>query len=174
MFKFSLAVFFIVFFGFCENKTQKLQNVELIFDSGKQNSLFQNLIRVTNYTIPEEALDDSLSFLLLPVSAACPYCRRKTIDSIVKYEDRLSFHQYIIISGDVGRKSITALFKEENQDLPMIKDKLFLDTTNEAFKSGLVYDKPTMYYTYKRKAYKKISSIPKTIKKDLHHFFSKI
>jgi hypothetical protein len=50
--------------------------------------------------------------------------------------------------------------------------KLILDSTNIARKLNLYDKKPTIYYTYNRKAYKKVAAIPSTVRDDLQEFFS--
>ena len=51
-------------------------------------------------------------------------------------------------------------------------ERLFLDSVNAAYKLDLYTDKPTFYYAYNKKAYKKVSAIPITVREDLREFFS--
>lgn len=147
-------------------------SIELIATAAKQEMIFQSLIKTTQNTIPVTLLDDSLSFLILPVQASCPACRKKTIDSIMKYQANLADNHYIIVSANGGRKTIRGYFQEQAYELPVIKDRLFLDSTNLAYKNKLYEDKPTMYYTFQKKTYKKVAAIPATVRDDLREFFS--
>jgi hypothetical protein len=146
-------------------------NTELIKDVMRQEKIFNNLINVAK-TIPEDELDDSLAFLILPIQASCASCRSKTIDSIVKYKDILPDRHFIIISANGGRKTITSFFRDRNAELPAIENRLFLDSTSQAYELGLYEEQPTLYYAYKKKAYRMIASKPSQIKKDLREFFS--
>lgn len=147
-------------------------SVTMITIPTQQDSLFQSLIAVTQQNLPESLFNDSLSFLILPVQASCPSCRKKTIDSIMKYQHSLAADHYIIISANGGRKLIRSFFREQNYELPSNEKNIFLDSNNLAYKYKLYENKPTMYYTYEKKAYKKVSSVPATVKNDLHDFFS--
>ena len=154
----------------CGNRSPN--SIELITASSQQNLLFENLITVTQHTIPDNKLNDSLSFLILPVQASCPSCRKKTIDSIIKYEHQLADNHYIIISAEGGRKTIRGYFQEQNYELPVLEKQFFLDSNNLAYKYKLYEDKPTIYYTLNKKAVKKVSAIPATVREDLREFFS--
>jgi hypothetical protein len=127
---------------------------------------------VTNNTVSDNIQKDSLAFLVLPVQASCPACRNKTIDSIVKHQDNLEKNHFIIISANGGRKTISGYFQENDKKLPDMVGKLILDSTNIARKLNLYDKKPTIYYTYNRKAYKKVAAIPSTVRDDLQEFFS--
>lgn len=167
-----INVLLIIIVVSCGAQNGKNASVEQITDMKKQDSIFKNLERITNYTMAEDIQHDSLAFLILPVQASCPACRKKTIDSIVKNKSSLPMHHYIIISAKGGQKTINSYFKEQNEELPVIKDRLFLDSTNQAYEYDLYYDKPTLYYTYNKKAYKKVAAIPATVRDDLREFFS--
>lgn len=156
----------------CDKYKERISSVELITAASTQDSLFNGLLAVTSGSVPREVLEDSLAFLVLPVQAICPSCREKTVDSIVKYQDHLPDKHFIIISANGGRKLINSFFKEEHKRLPVIEGKLFIDSTNMAHHYGLYEDKPTMYYAYGRRVYKKVASVPATVRKDLHQFFS--
>jgi ATP-dependent phosphoenolpyruvate carboxykinase len=156
----------------CGSEKEKVSSTELITQADRQNDLFQKLLVVTENEIPKEHRADSLVFLILPVQASCPACRKKTIDSIVKHNTGLAANHFIIVSASGGRKTISGYFKELNYELPEIPGKFFLDSNNLAFKTQLYKDKPTIYYTYNQKAYKKVAAIPRTVKKDLRDFFS--
>lgn len=155
----------------CGKLANKESSIELISEPEKQQSVFENLLKLTN-SIPESKGQDSLAFLILPVQASCPACRKKTIDSLIKHKDGLNNNHFVIISANGGRKTIGSYFKEEKAELPEFNNKLFLDSTNVAFKYDLYTDKPTMYYTYNRRAYKKVAAIPITVREDLREFFS--
>lgn len=156
----------------CNNDVNTDSSIELIRRNSQQDSLFKSLMAVTQNAIPETDLDDSLAFLVLPVQASCPSCRSKTIDSLVKHKDRLAPNHFIIISAKGGRKTINGYFKSEDAILPEIENRLFLDSNNLASEYGLYDKKPTMYYTYQRKAYKRVAAVPMTVKQDLQEFFS--
>jgi hypothetical protein len=156
----------------CQHLNSKDKTIELISDSRWKENVFNSLTKITNNVIDNKLLDDSLAFLVLPIHASCPYCRNKTIDSIAKYQEKLPKNHFIIIAANGGRKLINSYFRNKNLNLPEIKHVLFLDTTNQSWNYDLYEDKPTFYYTYNRHAYKKVSSIPETIKEDLHQFFS--
>lgn len=165
-------IFLLLFVTACGSSDKKASSIELIASTSEQDSIFKNLIAITNHTMQDGHLTDSLAFLVLPVQASCPSCRMKTIDSIMKHETKLSDNHYIIISANRGRKTIGGYFREQKYELPVIPGKLFLDSTNMAHKYNLYKDKPTIYYTYNRKAYKKVAAIPITVKDDLREFFS--
>lgn len=153
-------------------KRKTAKSVEIIVGTGRQDSIFQALMAVTGSAVPEAVRKDSLAFLLLPVEASCPSCRKKTIDSIIERKDQLPINHYIILSANGGRKTISAFFRERGKELPVIANRLFLDSTNQALAYDLADDKPTMYYTAKGRAFKKVAAIPNTVKTDLHEFFS--
>jgi hypothetical protein len=156
----------------CGESLGKKNNIELISEVNQQKYVFQNLMTVTNNTVSDNIQKDSLAFLVLPVQASCPACRNKTIDSIVKHQDNLEKNHFIIISANGGRKTISGYFQENDKKLPDMVGKLILDSTNIARKLNLYDKKPTIYYTYNRKAYKKVAAIPSTVRDDLQEFFS--
>ena len=156
----------------CKNSIEKPNSIEIIADPAQQNTLFTTLINLTNKAVPENQLNDSLAFLVLPVKLSCPACRKKAIDSIVKHQDNLMDRHYIIISASEGRKNISSYFLEQGKKIPVIENQLFLDSTNQAYKYELVKENPVIYYTANQKAYKKVSAIPATVKEDLREFFS--
>lgn len=166
----SILLIVIVIIG-C-GKGKKLEKIDLITSPGTQDSVFKGLLATTNFGIPEDKLADSLTFLLLPMHASCPACRNKTIDSILKHQSNLLDGHYIIISANGGLKTINSYFKERKGQLPTIPHRLFLDSTAQASKNNLYDDNPLIYYTYNKKAYKKITAIPITVKEDLREFFS--
>lgn len=140
-----------------------------ISDAVEQSALFDKLVRLTK-VIPLPNQNDSLAFLILPVHASCPFCRKKTIDKIVKNISSMDDHHFVIISANGGRRTILGYFSEQNYGLPESKS-LQLDSTNEAYSYKLYSDKPTMYYSYQKKVYKKVEAVPHTVRKDLAHFF---
>ena len=170
--KSHISLLFIVLLWACNYSDHKPNSVAIIADPAKQNSVFNSLIDLTNKSIPANQLNDSLSFLVLPVKLSCPACRKKTIDSIVKHQHDLAQRHFIIISGSEGRKNMNSYFQEVDKELPVIENQLFLDSTHEAYKKELVTENPVIYYTAGKKAYKKVSSVPATVKDDLREFFS--
>lgn len=89
-----------------------------------------------------------------------------------QYQTNLSADHYIIISANGGRKTIRGYFQEQAYELPAITSRLFLDSNNLARQFELYEDKPMMYYTYQKKAYKKVAAIPATVRDDLREFFT--
>lgn len=142
----------------------------LIDSAIEQKDIFDHLVLVTDPVVKSNC-SDSLSFLVLPVEASCPSCRNKTIDYIVKYQKVLPENHFIIISANGGLKTINSFFRDRNKTLPDIKDRLFLDSTNQALKFNLYLEQPTFYYTAGCKAYKKVTALPSTVKKNLNEFF---
>lgn len=168
------TIFFalLVLIASCKTKSyDKEQSVEIITSLAEQDSVFRKLVAVTGHIVQDDIRSDSLAFLVLPVQASCPSCRKKVIKSIVKFKDNLKPNHFIVISARGGRKNINGYFKEEGEELPVIDKRLFLDTTNEASKLKLFDEKPTFYYTRNKLAYKKVSAIPATVKGDLSEFF---
>lgn len=169
----ALVVIFLILSISCgKSNNRKQEVVEQITAASKQDSVFKGLIATTNFAIPENRLSDSLTFLLLPMQASCPACRKKTIDSILKHQGNLLDRHYIIISANGGLKTINSYFKERKGRVPTISGRLFLDSTNLTYKNNLYEDNPVIYFAYNRKAYKKITAIPITVKEDLREFFS--
>lgn len=144
----------------------------MITSPGQQDSLFQRLLAVAGNQLPESSLQDSLAFLVLPVQASCPSCRKKTIDSIMKHQEDLPADHYIIIAANGGRKTIRGYFREQTYELPDIGNQLLLDSNNLSSKNKLYENNPAIYYSHARKVYKKIASIPATVREDLREFFS--
>lgn len=156
----------------CKKSKSERKSIEYILGNEKQDLVFRSLIQICGDAIPRNIWNDSLAFLILPIQASCPSCRNKTIDSIVQHQYDLRINHFIIISANSGRKNIAGYFLENNKVLPEIKNSLFLDTTNRANQFELYDKKPTIYYTYNQKAYKKVAAIPATVRDDLHEFFS--
>ncbi len=167
---YMLLMFILLESTSCKER-YKINSSVLISDSTQQDSLFQSLLVLTGGLINEKP-QDSLAFLILPVQASCPACRKKTIDSILKYKDDLPEKHFIIISASGGTKIVRSYFLEENSDLPQIPGKLFLDTTNKAYAFSLYDEKPTIYYSFNKRVFKKVASVPTTVKHDLNEFFS--
>lgn len=136
-----------------------------------QAKIFEKLVELTHNSLPKFKKNDSLAFLILPIQASCPNCRKKSIDSIISNQGKLLGNRYIVVSANTGRKTINSYFKEENAVLPEI-DALTIDSTNKAYEYDLCDDKPTIYYTFNGKAYKKVAAIPMTVREDLREFFS--
>lgn len=156
----------------CSEKNNDIDpNVQKIVDQSLQDSLFNQLSYLTFNSIPASFRNDSLSFLILPIEAACPSCRKKTIDSILKYQSSLRSNQFIIISG-TGMDAIKSYFNEQNTAMPVAYQGIFYDTTNQAFIKDLIFTKPTIYNSSAAKVYEKISCVPTNIKKHLKAFFT--
>jgi hypothetical protein len=159
-------------FACCGKGATKPTSIETIPEPARQQSLYNSLLEISRSLVNSGELNDSLAFLILPVQASCPSCRKKTIDSIVARQHSLPARHYIIISGSAGRKELNSYFKEQEKELPIIPNHLLLDSTNQAYHHQLYTEKPTIYYAYDRKVYKKVSAIPATVKEDLREFFS--
>jgi hypothetical protein len=155
----------------CGNSSKKPDSVETIAQE-MQGTVFKSLLQVTGSSRFESNINDSMAFLVLPIQASCPACRKKTIDSIIARQKDLLPNHFIIISAKAGLKKMNAYFAEQGYELPVLENKLFLDSLNDAFKLGLYEDKPTVYYTFGQKAYKKVAALPATVRKDLREFFS--
>jgi hypothetical protein len=173
----KIVFLILVFVGLlataCKEMNEKPDSIELITTEGRQDSIFRNLISITGNEIPEQELTDSLAFMVLPVQASCPSCRGKSIDSIMKYQDKLAANHYIIISAKGGRKTINSYFKEEDATIPVtMQGILFLDSLNKAKEYRLYDEQPTMYYSYNKKVFKKVVAVPSTVREDLREFFS--
>lgn len=168
----KLFIFPLIFLFICCKESPKLSSIELITETTKQEQIFKGLMAVTNNIIPENLRKDSLAILLLPLEVSCPSCRKKTIDSIIKHGINLSEKHYIILSATEGYDSMNRFFKDRKGNIPSITNRLFLDSINHARVLRLVNNKPTIYYTSGEKAFKRVSSIPETIKADLKEFFS--
>lgn len=166
----SIICLFCFILLVCCNTSQKKSSIEMITDGGQQTAVFKDLVQLTNLTANMQA--DSMAFLILPVQASCPACRNKTIDSVVQHKDDLPDNHFIVISANGGKKTINGYFLENNKSLPVIENRLFLDSTNQAYLLKLYDKKPTIYYVSKGKAYKKVAAIPTTVKDDLREFFS--
>lgn len=156
----------------CGSKNKIPETITMIEKEEEQKLAFDGLMRVTDSIIPKDLMDDSLSFLILPMEASCPSCRKKVIDSIIAHKNNLKDKHYIIISTNKDRFTINAYFIDRKGELPEINGRLFLDTTNYALALNLYDTKPTFYYTSNEKVFKKVASIPLTVKDDLSEFFS--
>lgn len=156
----------------CAKPDVSKRSVEWIDSKVKQQEIFSDLMKVTDSLVSIGEKNDSLAFLILPIAASCPSCRKKTIDSISKYGPNLKANHYIIISTSGGKKLIDGYFQEQNSELPIIENKLYLDTTNQSYRLDLCSDRPTIYYAFDRKVYKKVAAIPLTVRDDLREFFS--
>ena len=156
----------------CRKQNTGKRSIEIIVSKDEQDSIFQNLMKVADNLIVDKERGDSLAFLILPVQASCPSCRKKTIDSIIKYENNLRAHHYIIIAANAGRKTMEGYFRERKGKLPIGENEVLLDSTNWCYRLSLCSDKPTMYYAYNRGVYKRVLAIPVTVRDDLREFFS--
>jgi hypothetical protein len=156
----------------CDAVSDQPESIELITRISQQDSLFNNLLQISGNTLSQNSSTDSLAFLILPLQASCPSCRKKTIDSILKHQKKLADNHFIILSANGGRKTISAFFREQNSELPNLPHQIILDSTNQAFKYNLYKDNPAIYYAGNRKVYKKVSAIPATVKQDLQEFFT--
>jgi len=139
--------------------------------SSQQDSLFKKIEQIIGSGVTRTVLRDSFSVFILPIEAACSACRNKAIDSIVKYAGSLPDNRMIIISGS-GSRNISSFFTQRNHKAPISGEGIFIDSTNMAFVNDLVYTTPSIYHSYNRRVYEKISCVPVNIKEQLHSFFS--
>jgi hypothetical protein len=139
----------------------------IINDSVAQDSLFKVINQLTGHRLGIHARGDSLEFLFLPVTASCPACRKKTIDSIVKYQRKLDSRHYVIITGG-GLRTIGGYFSQQEHELPYAPG-IYYDTTG--LSRILTSTNPNVYFATGSKVYRKVSCTPATIKSDLAHFF---
>ncbi|MCF6402119.1 hypothetical protein L3C95_04490 [Chitinophaga filiformis] len=167
----AIVILSITIFS-CAKPDVSKRSVQMITEETEKDSIFKSLINVVNGAIVQAEVNDSLAFLILPIEASCPSCREKTIDSILKHKENLLELHYIIISANGGKATVNKYFQEQHGELPVIENKLILDSSNQSYRLGLVIDRPTIYYTHNRKAYKKVSAIPVTVRDDLREFFS--
>lgn len=167
-----IASMILLVLAACSHKAKvKTDFSQAITDPLQRDSLFQNLMGLTKNSIPQTQAKDSLLFLVLPVEAACPSCRKKTIDSVIKYKDRLNEQRYVIITG-TGRKIIESYFKERGYDLPFAAHNIFVDSVNEAFIHDVIFTRPEIFYAYNNEVYRKVSCVSVNIKAELAKFFS--
>lgn len=167
---FIFLAFSVVSFIQCEARKDKPVSAEILTDEAQQDSIFSQLLQIIQPA--ELSTNDSIAFLILPLDASCPSCRDKTIDSIAKYSSLMPRNHFVILSSNDGIKSMNGYFKERKKSLPLNETFLVLDSNNLAGNFGLYEANPTIYYTSKGKAYKKIATMPETVKQDLHDFFS--
>lgn len=168
----SLCFIILIAFGGCVTSHDRKGSEELIAGTERQDSLFAQLMRLTETSMPERIQPDSIAILILPLEASCPSCRKKTIDSIVNRQHDLRNGHYVVLSGTTGRRTMNAYFMEEGASIPTKNGRLLLDTTARAIDLGLVEDRPTIYYAARKKVYKKVGVLPESVRKDLREFFS--
>lgn len=166
-----ICLFSMVFVN-CRNNYVKPKSIENISRISQQDSLFQSLMVTSNNSIPDNIRNDSLAFMVLPVQASCPSCRKKTIDSIIKHQSNLAKNHFIIITANSGRKIMSSYFREQNAEMPDLGGQLILDSTNLAYHLDLFKDNPAIYYSASSKVYKKVLAKPASVKQDLQEFFS--
>lgn len=154
------------------SKPAKVESVQMIDNEASSQHYFKALMAVTEDRIPVNEQQDSLSFLILPLQASCPSCRKKTLDSIIKHKHDLKSRHYIILSTSEGLQAIEGYFYARKSQMPDLKGKMFIDTLNYASQLGLFDLKPTMYYAFHGLVYKRVNAYPQTVKEDLREYFS--
>ncbi|UPK68071.1 hypothetical protein [Chitinophaga filiformis] len=152
-----------------EKKDPRKKSTEAIGDQHQQDSLFKNIATLLDGKIKPDEIGDSIAILIIPIDAACDACRDKAIDSVLEHRSKFKKGHFAIISAN-GLKTIKAYFTSRNMQDPT-DDRIILDHQNVAFKEQLVYIRPTAYYCYDRKAYKRVTSNSITVKEDLQLFF---
>ncbi|WEK35467.1 MAG: hypothetical protein P0Y53_23495 [Candidatus Pseudobacter hemicellulosilyticus] len=156
----------------CQGR-QTVEQSDFTVTGEAQQTVFQSLMSLTLNNIPDSTRKDSLVFLILPVQKICPGCRMKTIDSLDKHKKHFPNNHYMIISAQGGFKTISTFFWERKTEIPNnLSGRLFLDSTDQANQFDLYDKKPTIYYSYQGKVYRKVSAIPQTVKQDLQEYFS--
>lgn len=168
----TLFIPILIVLDFLVSCTEKLPNsIELITNHGQQDSIFQHLVTLVGNSLQMDLQNDSLAFLIIPVEASCPSCRKKTIDSVVKHQDNLPSNHYIIVTAGAGRKTMNSYFREQKATIPDIP-QIVLDTVNRAKIFELFENNPAIYYSVNRKVFKKVLTLPATVRQDLQEFFS--
>lgn len=157
----------------CNYNDKKINNQVLLNNEQEERTLFEKIITIGNLKSRlNNQASDSLSVLVLPLEASCPSCRNKTIDGIMRYADNLTDNSIVILSAKAGIKNMNAFFRERGyESIPVNNGKIILDSTNQA--NGLYENNTTIYYASQQRVYKIVSSVPATIKNDLHEFFSR-
>lgn len=168
-FKTSLLAILLMAIG-CTSS--EIKNSTSLIQGEEQDSIFNKLMLLTNNSIDHLRAKDSLAFLIVPLQKSCPPCKDKALDSIVKYRNRLGDDLYIILTARAGIKTVKAIFKEKNYRVPEIKNQLFLDTIDQSLQFELYDNNPAIYYTTQGRAYRKVLTLPSTIKEDLHIYFT--
>ena len=164
-----LITYAVILLSACNSKVTLAPRDTIIQQVDQQVSLYNQLAQLLPTELPQE---DSLSFLILPLDAACPACRDKTLDSIYKFRKNVPPHHYIILSLDGGKKRLKQYFKNAGHSkIPEIPGVLYIDSTIKAWSLGLYKDNPTLYYTANGRTYRKIEAWPHTVKEDLREFF---
>ncbi|QEH42203.1 hypothetical protein [Chitinophaga sp. XS-30] len=172
---YHLAKLFIVaaiFTSGCTSMGEKGDKKQPVMNKVENDSLFKQLMILTNSKIPSEKQNDSLAFLILPLNNSCPSCRDKTIDSISRHISSLKSKHYIIISANDGIKNMRATFTKNDRKIPSAPGRVFLDSMDLAYKFDLYASNPSMFYTAGGKVYKSVYALPESIKQDLQEFFS--
>lgn len=146
-------------------------STEIITSVAVQEQLFQDLQEVFLKDISGINPGDSLSFLILPLQASCPSCRKKTIDSIMAHP-QLQKNHFINIAISGGRKTANSFFRQQNYEMPELTSTFQFDSTNLTYQKGLYKDQPMIYYAANQKVYKKIAARPSSVREDLREFFT--
>ena len=167
--KYLLIIYATILLSACNSKVTLAPRDTIIQHTEQQVSLYKRLTQIVPVILPQE---DSLSFLILPLDAACPACRDKTLDSIYKFRKNVPPNHFIILSLNGGKKRLKQYFKNAGHSkIPEIPGVLFIDSTVKAWDLGLYKDNPTLYYTANGHTYRKIEAWPHTVKEDLREFF---
>lgn len=153
----------------CSQSSQQEKTPSGNIDSTTAKTAFSSIKKIAGNAI--SSATDSTHLLILPLEASCPSCREKTIDSILKHYQSMPPNHLVIISAPAGRRSMSSYFKERNGQLPE-QASIILDTTNLSTRLNLHENNPTIYTIYGDRVTYKKSSLPATVKTDLHHFFS--
>lgn len=156
----------------CREKKVKESNSSWITRASQQDSIFNDIISLTNPMIPEEKQNDSLVFLIIRMEATCPSCLKKSVDSISKHKNDMDDKHFIVLSA-TNKKIIESYFTDQNYEFPNVVNKIFIDSTDESYTKDLVVTKPTIYYSHNKKVYRKVTCVPNNIKKELRLFFQK-
>ncbi|KAA2240175.1 hypothetical protein F0L74_28830 [Chitinophaga agrisoli] len=171
MFKISKYLIFFFFAGMgCISGHRENLQTSIIQGDTLQTNLFNKLVDLTGHSIPENRLSDSLSFMIIPIDASCNYCRDKSVDSLNTALDEMNNHHFAIITGN-GMKAIKAYFSGDKRNMPVKDGQVFVDFENKAYLNDLVFLHPTFYYSFNKRVYVKVKTVPITIHDDLRRFF---
>jgi hypothetical protein len=156
----------------CNNKKpDDKPSTEYINSIQEQKSLFEQLKQIFLVNSASESLNDSIAFLILPLQASCPSCRKKSIDSIMAHINAFPKNHFVTIALNAGRKSANSFFREQNYEMPALTPFFQFDSTNLTGKTNLYENQPMIYYAFNQKVYKKVAARPSTVKEDLREFF---
>lgn len=145
------------------------QKTAHVFREDLADSTYSKLTALANIDTNSTLQNDFLSFLIIPIDAACNSCREQSIDKILAHLEELRTDQFIVVSG--ANAKVVSLYFSQRKVPPEFYRKVVIDTANTAFLNNLVFSHPTIYYSYNSRIIQKIISKPLNIKNALDSFF---